>query len=124
VWTAVVIQAAVTLIAAGLAWLGWGLLAAVSLAAGGGAIVLPNALLVWRLGLADPRVAPITLLMGQFVKIGLSVLLLWAASQWIEGLSWGALIAGLALALNALLLTPWVSTMLDKRRAASVERKI
>jgi ATP synthase protein I len=124
VWTAVVIQAAVTLIAAGLAWLGWGLLAAVSLAAGGGAIVLPNALLVWRLGLADPRVAPIMLLMGQFVKIGLSVLLLWAASQWIEGLSWGALIAGLALALNALLLTPWVSTMLDKRRAASVERKI
>lgn len=122
--SAVLIQAAATVLAALIAWLGWGATAAVSLAAGGGAIVLPNALLVWRLRWADPRFAPMSLLIGQFVKMGLSVLLLWAASQWIEGLSWGALIIGLALALNALLLTPWVITMQDKRRAARVERKI
>ena len=52
---------------------------------------------------------------------GLSVLLLWAASQWIAGLSWGALIVGVILALKVLLLTPWVQSVADRRSAAQAE---
>jgi ATP synthase protein I len=118
VLTAVLIQAVVTLLAATVAWIGWGFSAGLSLLAGGGAIVLPNALLALRLLLGRPEHAPATLLVGEFVKIGLSVLLLWAAYRWIEALSWGALILGLVLALKALLLAPWAITHLDKWRAA------
>jgi ATP synthase protein I len=120
VLTAVLIQAAVTLLAATVAWIGWGFSAGLSLFAGGCAIVLPNALLALRLQLGRPEHAPVTLLVGEFVKIGLSVLLLWAAYRWIEALSWGALILGLVLALKALLLAPWAIMQLDKWRAAKL----
>ena len=111
------IQAAVTLLATIVAWWGWGFTTALSLAAGGASIVVPNALLALRLRLAKPEHAPAVLLVGEFVKIGLSVLLLWIAYRWIENLSWGGLIIGLILALQALLLTPWVTEVLDRQRA-------
>jgi ATP synthase protein I len=117
VFTAVLIQASVTLLAAVVAWWGWGLHTGLSLAAGGASIVVPNALLALRLRLAKPEHAPVVLLVGEFVKIGLSVLLLWAVYRWFEGLSWGGLIIGLILALQALLLTPWVTEALDRQRA-------
>ena len=81
------LQAAITVLAGIIAWLIWGPLVGLSLVAGGGSIALPNALLAIRLKMSRPQSAPMVLLIGEFVKIGLSVLLLWTASQWIAGVS-------------------------------------
>lgn len=116
-FTAVLVQTVVTVLAAIFAGLIWGVSAAVSLAAGGGSIVIPNGLLALRLRTGNPAAAPVTLLIGEFIKIGLSIGLIWAATRWIQDLSWGALIAGLVLALKSLLVVPWVIAAIDKRRA-------
>ncbi len=118
---AVLLQAAITVLAGIIAWLIWGPLVGLSLVAGGGSIALQNALLAARLKMSRPESAPMVLLIGELIKIGLSVLLLWAASQWIVGLSWGALIVGVILALKVLLLTPWVQRLADQRSAARAE---
>jgi ATP synthase protein I len=115
---AVALQALVTLLAGLFSWLVWGPLVALSLVAGGGSIVVPNALLAMRVKASRPQSAPVVLLVGEFVKIGLSVLLLWLAYRWIEGLSWPGLIFGLVLALQSLLLAPWANAQVDKWRAA------
>jgi F0F1-type ATP synthase assembly protein I len=114
---AVLLQFAITLLAGAVTWLVWGPLAAVSLVAGGGSIAVPNAVLALRLKTSQPQFAPVVLLVGEFVKIGLSVMLLWLSYRWIEGLSWGALIAGLILALQSLLAVPWLQGIWDRRRA-------
>jgi ATP synthase protein I len=115
---AVALQALVTLLAGLFSWLVWGPLVALSLVAGGGSIVVPNALLAMRVKASRPPYAPAVLLVGEFVKIGLSVLLLWLSYRWIEGLSWPGLIFGLVLALQSLLLAPWANAQVDKWRAA------
>lgn len=115
---AVAIQAVVTLLASFVSWLVWGPTVALSLVAGGGSIVVPNALLALRVKASRPSVAPMVLLAGEFVKIGLSVFLLWLAYRWIEGLSWPGLIIGLVMALQSLLLAPWAQAQADKWRAA------
>ncbi|MBU3720330.1 MAG: ATP synthase subunit I [Burkholderiaceae bacterium] len=117
---AVVLQAVITLLAGCVVWLVWGPIHALSLAAGGGSIVIPNALLALRIKTSPPRFAPIVLLVGEFVKIGLTVLLLWLSSRWIVGLSWGAMIVGIILALKALLLTPWCQRWWDQHRASDI----
>ena len=117
---AVALQALITLLAGLVVWLVWSPIHALSLAAGGGSIVVPNALLALRLKTSPPRFAPVVLLVGEFLKIGLSVFLLWLSYRWIEGLSWGALIAGVILALKALLLTPWCQRLWDQYRAGQV----
>lgn len=114
---AVALQAVVTLLAGIITWLMISPLHALSLVAGGGSIVIPNGLLALRLRTSQPRFAPVVLLVGEFVKIALSVGLLWLAYRWIEGLSWGALLVGVILALKALLLTPWAQRWLDQQHA-------
>ncbi len=119
-WIAVFLQVAITLLAGMATWLGWGTAHAVSLVAGGGSIAVPNALLALRLSTSQPRFAPVVLLIGEFVKIGLSVLLLWSAYRWISDLSWGALIVGVILALKIVWITPWVQGQLDRRRVPNI----
>jgi ATP synthase protein I len=80
-------------------------------------MVIPNALLALRLSTSQPRFAPVVLLIGEFVKIGLSLLLLWLAFRWIPNLSWGALLVGVILALKIVWVTPWVQSALDRYRA-------
>lgn len=118
---AVFLQFAVTLLAGAVTWLVWGPIASVSLVAGGGSIAVPNALLALRVKTSQPQFAPVVLLVGEFVKMGLSVLLLWLSYRWIEGLSWGALIAGVILALQSLLLVPWLQGIWDRRQAAKAD---
>lgn len=118
---AVFLQFAVTLLAGAVTWLVWGPIASVSLVAGGGSIAVPNALLALRVKTSRPQFAPVVLLVGEFVKIGLSVLLLWLSYRWIKGLSWGALIAGVILALQSLLLVPWLQGIWDRRQAAKAD---
>ena len=119
-WIAVFLQVAITLLAGIATWLGWGTAHAVSLVAGGGSIAVPNALLALRLSTSQPLFAPVVLLIGEFVKIGLSVLMLWSAYRWISDLSWGALIVGVILALKIVWITPWVQGQLDRRRVPNI----
>ena len=114
---AVSLQAVITLLSGVLVWLAWGPMQALSLVAGGGSIVIPNALLAMRIKASASHVVPVVLLVGEFVKIGLSVVLLWLCSQWIEPLSWGAFIAGIIVALKSLLLAPWLHQRWDQRAA-------
>lgn len=122
--TAVITQTVGTLIAGFIAWLVWGPLVGLSLVAGGGSIAIPNALLALRLIASRPEVGPIVFIIGEPIKIALSVLLLWAAVHWIEDLSWLGLISGLVLALKSLLLTPWIQGYLDRRQADRMVSKL
>jgi F0F1-type ATP synthase assembly protein I len=123
VLTAISLQAAFTLMAGMIAWLIWGSTQAVSLVAGGSSIVVPNALLALRLWSSAPSHAPVVLMVGEFVKVGVSVLMLWLSYRVIENLSWGALIAGVVVALKALLLTPWAQSIVDRAQARRIERQ-
>jgi ATP synthase protein I len=114
---AVGLQAVITLLSGVLVWLVWGPMQALALVAGGGSIVIPNALLAMRIKASASHVVPVVLLVGEFAKIGLSVLLLWLCSQWIVPLSWGAFIAGIIVALKSLLLAPWFQQRWDQRTA-------
>lgn len=120
---AVVLQAVATLLAGMITWLVWGPAHAVSLLAGGGSIVVPNALLALRLRSSAPRHAPVVLVVGEFIKVGLSVLLLWLCYRVIAELSWGALIAGVVVALKALLLAPWAQSLVDRAQARDMEQQ-
>ena len=122
--TAVITQTVGTLIAGFIAWLVWGPIVGLSVVAGGGSIAIPNALLALRLIASRPEVGPIVFLIGEPIKIVLSVLLLWAAVHWIEDLSWLGLISGLVLALKSLLLTPWIQSHLDRRQADRIVSKL
>ena len=122
--TAVITQTVGTLIAGFIAWLVWGPIVGLSLVAGGGSIAIPNALLALRLIASRPEVGPIVFIIGEPIKIALSVLLLWAAVHWIEDLSWLGLISGLVLALKLLLLTPWIQSHLDRRQADRMVSKL
>ncbi|MFZ9410218.1 MAG: ATP synthase subunit I [Burkholderiaceae bacterium] len=122
--TAVITQTVGTLIAGFIAWLVWGPIVGLSVVAGGGSIAIPNALLALRLIASRPEVGPIVFLIGEPIKIALSVLLLWAAVHWIEDLSWLGLISGLVLALKSLLLTPWIQGYLDRRQADRMVSKL
>ena len=122
--TAVITQTVGTLIAGFIAWLVWGPIVGLSVVAGGGSIAIPNALLALRLIASRPEVGPIVFIIGEPIKIALSVLLLWAAVHWIEHLSWLGLISGLVLALKSLLLTPWIQGYLDRRQADRMVSKL
>ena len=122
--TAVITQTVGTLIAGFIAWLVWGPIVGLSVVAGGGSIAIPNALLALRLIASRPEVGLIVLIIGEPIKIALSVLLLWAAVHWIEDLSWLGLISGLVLALKSLLLTPWIQGYLDRRQADRMVSKL
>lgn len=114
---AVGLQASITLFLGALVWLAWGPMQALSLAAGGVAIVFPNALLAIAI-IASPRLAvPVVLLVGELMKVGLSVLLLWISYRLIAQLSWGALIFGMVAALLSVLLVPWCQQRFDQRSA-------
>ncbi|WP_424193150.1 ATP synthase subunit I [Ampullimonas aquatilis] len=80
--------------------------AAVSLMLGGGACILPTALFAFRLWLdaKKPQGAnPATFLLGEFVKVGLTVLLLFLSIKFYSGMVWPAFIGGLVIALKSYL---------------------
>lgn len=116
--TAVFLQAVVTLLAGMLVGLVWGPWVGLSLVFGGGSVVVPNALLALRLRASQPQFAPAILLVGEFVKIGLTLGLLVLVVFSMERLSWAGLLAGVVLALKALLFAPWLQRRMDRRRAS------
>ena len=97
----------------------WGWETALSLAYGGAAAIVPNALFALRLALNRGRSSesyPVVFFLGEIVKIGLTVaLLVWAATS-IPQLRWPPLLAGLIAALHAPFLVPLVARRRDAGR--------
>jgi ATP synthase protein I len=110
---AVGLQVAVVVALALLAGAVWGMAVALSLAFGGGAAIIPNALFALRLALhrgRTPESYPVVFFIGEIFKIGLTVaLLVWAATS-IPQLRWPPLLAGLIAALHAPFLVPLVGS--------------
>ena len=109
---AVGLQVAVVAVLALLVGGVWGREAALSLAYGGAAAIVPNALFAVRLALhrgRSPESYPVVFFLGEIVKIGLTVaLLVWAAKS-MPQLRWPPLVAGLIAALHAPFLVPLVA---------------
>ncbi|WP_235840027.1 ATP synthase subunit I [Derxia lacustris] len=81
-----------------------GVRALISAGLAGLACVLPNALFALRLALAVRRPGganPASFLIGEFVKVLLTIVLLFAVAKGIRDLSWPAYIAGMIAALQS-----------------------
>ncbi len=109
----VVVVAVLALVAGGV----WGMEVALSLAFGGAAAIVPNALFAMRLAMNRGRSSEsyrVVFFLGEIVKIGLTVaLLVWAATP-LPQLRWPPLIAGLIAALKA----PFLLPLLARRKSA------
>ncbi|HYF58817.1 MAG TPA: ATP synthase subunit I [Burkholderiaceae bacterium] len=82
-----------------------------SLALGGAVAILPNGLFALRLATHRGRSAesyPVAFLLGELVKIGLTVALLAWVVKSVEGVRWLPLLVGLIAALKAPLFAPLV----------------
>lgn len=101
----ILVQAAGTILVAGLAWWIAGTAAGLSALAGALVCTIPNALFALRLALAAVGIgkgSPVTFFLGEFLKLGASTALLVMAVRMAgDGLVWPALIAGLIVALKS-----------------------
>ncbi|MDX3906273.1 MAG: ATP synthase subunit I [Pigmentiphaga sp.] len=102
---AIIVQVAVSVVIAGLAYAVSGSTAAGSALAGAAAYVIPNALFAFRLVLSvqKPEGAnPATFFLGEFLKIAIAAALIVAAARFgREWLVWPAFLAGLVCALKS-----------------------
>jgi ATP synthase protein I len=101
---AVLLQCAMTFIVATLAAMLGGVHAAVSAALGGLACVIPNALFALRLSVESRRPGGATVhgfFFGEFVKLAVTVLLLFVVASTYRELNWLALIVGFIAALKS-----------------------
>ncbi len=113
---AVLLQAVMTLVIAGLAALVAGSHAAMSALFGGLACVVPNALFAWRLAWDARRPGGATMqafFVGEFVKLATTVAILFAVARLYRGLVWPALIIGFI----AVLKSYFLMFVLGRRRA-------
>ncbi len=108
----VLLQFALVLVAALIALLTAGAPSAGFLALGGAAAIIPNSLFALRLAVQRHRSAgsyATVFLLGEFLKIGMTIGLLFAIHHWLAPVSWLPLLIGLIVALKApLLATPWL----------------
>ena len=109
---AVLMQIVSVLVAALVALLVSGLPNAWFLVLGGAAAIIPNGLFALRLAVHRGRSAgsyPVVFLLGLFLKIGLTVALLFVIISWLGPVNWLPLLIGLIVALKApLLAVPWM----------------
>jgi ATP synthase protein I len=107
----------------GAVW-GWGY--AASLAFGGGAVIVPNALFAARLAFQrgrPPESYLVVFFAGEFVKIGLTVALLVWAAKFMPQLRWAPLVAGLIAAVQAPLFVPLIGRRRGPRQSKDRERQ-
>jgi len=111
----VLLQGLAMLVAAVVAGLIGGVHALVSAALGGLACVVPNALFAWRLSL-QTQTAQLsgvgTFFVGEFVKLVVTVALLFAIVGLYHDLNWLALLAGFIVALKSY----FVAFLIDRHR--------
>jgi ATP synthase protein I len=100
-WRVVAAQLAFGAVAAVVAWLVGGAIAAVSAAYGAAVVVVPGALMARgatsRLSSLSPVVSAVSMLWWGFVKMALSVAMLVLAARIVPGLVWPALLASMVL---------------------------
>lgn len=102
-FVAVGLQIAAMVLLAPIAGFAFGLESAASLVLGSAAAIIPNGLFALRLWLQkgrSPESYPVVFLVGEFVKIGLTIGLLAAVVRWVEPIRWLALLTGLIVALK------------------------
>lgn len=75
---------------------------------GGLSIVLPNLLFAWRLQSAPPSQAVVVWMVGELLKMMLSVVLLALVATWFEGVVWPGLLLGIVVAALSIFVAPWV----------------
>jgi ATP synthase protein I len=100
----ILLQLATTIVAGLVAGLLGGTPALLSALLGGLCCVVPNSLFALRLfaNTKKPGGAnPMSFFIGEFIKIGMTVALLWAIASLYHGLNWLALIAGFIVALKS-----------------------
>jgi ATP synthase protein I len=120
-WRVVLAQALLGLGLMALAWLIWDVQVATSVASGSLAVVLPGALfargVTSRFARANAGSAVMSFFLWEFVKVMVSVAVMFAAYKWIVGLNWLAMIGGLVLTLKvywlALAFKPKVGSVRD-----------
>lgn len=106
IWRVVALQAAVAAVCAVVAWFVSGNSMSVALSAlyGGAIIALPSALFAggirtW-LSKLQPGVAVYGFALGELLKIGLTIALLWLAPRVVQPLSWAALLVTVVVTLQ------------------------
>ena len=103
-WWVVVAQALLGLALAASTWLLWDKQVAASVASGSLAVVLPGALfargVTSRFARANAGAAVMSFFLWEFVKVVVSVAVMFAAYKWIVGLNWLGMIAGLVFTLK------------------------
>ena len=75
---------------------------------GGLSIVLPNLLFAWLLQSAPPSQAVVVWMVGELLKMMLSVVLLALVATWFEGVVWPGLLLGVVVAALSIFVAPWV----------------
>ena len=111
-FVAVGLQFAALLVLAPIAGLVFGLESAVSLGLGAAVVIIPNVLFALRLAMnrgRSPDSYPVVFLIGEFVKIGLTVAMLVMVVRWVEPIRWLALLTGLIVTLKMPLFVPLVA---------------
>lgn len=111
-FVAVGLQIAALLVLTPIAGLVFGLESAVSLGLGSAVVIIPNGLFALRLSLhkgRPPESYPVVFIVGEFVKIGLTVALLVMIIKWVEPIRWLALLTGLIVTLKMPLFLPLVA---------------
>ncbi len=101
---AVALQVVMTLIVAAVAAMLGGWNAALSAAFGGFACVIPNALFALRLSFESRRPGGVTIqgfVVGEFMKVAVTVLLIFAVARTYHGLNWLAFIVGIIAVLKS-----------------------
>jgi len=105
------LQVVATALVAALSWIVSGRAAAVSAVLGGAACFVPNALFALRLSWAartPGRSGPMTFLVGEFVKLGLTIALLVGMARGVPHLVWPAAIVAIIVCLKSYLLVFWL----------------
>lgn len=105
------LQVVATALVAAVSWLISGRMAAVSAGLGGAACFVPNALFALRLSWAARKPGcsgPVTFLVGEFVKLGLTLALLVWMARAVQDLVWPAAIIAIIVCLKSYLLIFWL----------------
>ncbi len=108
------LQVALVLVAAACGGLYWGALGARDILLGGFACVLPNLLfarLLAQAGRRSPGTFVAAFLVGEFIKLALTVATLLAIVIWVKPACWAALLVGIVAALQA----PWLQVFFRRQ---------
>lgn len=92
---------------------------------GGLSIALPNLLFAWRLQLAPPSQAVVVWMVGELLKMTLSVVLLALVATWFEGVVWPGLLLGIVVAALSIFVAPWVlNRAVCQQDAQRIDRRL